>query len=114
MLHPHLVDFLIDNYANKNDIVFDPFCGSGVTLLQSSIKQHESIGFDINPLSLLISKVKSTNFDIQKLRNEFNDLKTNIVSCSNIDIPDINNIDYLFSPTILWLGFSLKNRLSLL
>ncbi len=114
MLHPNLVDFLIDNYANKNDIVFDPFCGSGVTLLQSSIKQHKSIGFDINPLSLLISKVKNTNFDIQKLKNEFNDLKNNIVSGNNTDIPDINNIDYWYKESVIddlgKIRFVLKNN----
>jgi site-specific DNA-methyltransferase (cytosine-N4-specific) len=27
MLHPLLVDFLLEKYANKGDVVFDPFCG---------------------------------------------------------------------------------------
>ena len=55
MLHPLLVNFLLKKYAKKNDVIFDPFCGSGVTLLQSSINNHKSIGFDINPLALLIA-----------------------------------------------------------
>ena len=28
MLHPLLVNYLIDGYAKKGDVIFDPFCGS--------------------------------------------------------------------------------------
>ena len=58
MLHPKLVDFLIKQYTKKNDILFDPFVGSGVAVLQSLLSNHEIIGFDINPLALLIAKTK--------------------------------------------------------
>ena len=40
-------------------LIFDPFCGSGVTLLESAVRGHDSIGFDINPLALLIAKTKT-------------------------------------------------------
>ena len=59
MLHPLLVDYLLEKYAKNNDLVLDPFCGSGVTLLQSSFKGYESIGFDINPLALQIARTKT-------------------------------------------------------
>ena len=56
MLHPLLVDYLISEFAKENDIVFDPMCGSGVTLLQSNLKGHDSFGFDINPDGIEIAK----------------------------------------------------------
>jgi len=68
MLHPLLVDFLIKKYVEKDDVVFDPFCGSGVTLLQASVNGHKSIGFDINPLALLIAKVKTQKYDVKDLK----------------------------------------------
>lgn len=114
MLHPLLVDFLIDEYAKDDDIIFDPFCGSGVTLLQSSIKNHESFGFDINPLSLLIAKVKITKFDIKKLNNDFNDFKKYLKSEKKVDIPEIHNIDYWYTEEVKndlgKIRFILKNQ----
>ena len=97
MLHPLLVDFLIDEYAKDNDIIFDPFCGSGVTLLQASIKNYQSFGFDINPLSLLIAKAKTTKFDINKLKNDFEKFKKYLESEKKVDIPEIYNIDYWYT-----------------
>ena len=70
MLHPLLVNFLIDVYGREGDVVFDPFCGSGVTLLQAAVKGHESIGFDINPMAVLIARAKTTTYQKDKLLEE--------------------------------------------
>lgn len=97
MLHPMLVDFLIKKLAKKDDIIFDPFCGSGVTLLEASINNYESFGFDINPLALLIAKIKTSRYKIRDLRNDFKKLKKDLVNNNKIDVPIINNIDYWYS-----------------
>jgi DNA modification methylase len=114
MLHPLLVNYLIKKYAKENDIIFDPFCGSGVTLLQSALNNHSSIGFDINPLSLLIAKVKSDKYDIKKLKEEFDDFKKSILKNKKTDIPEIKNIDYWYTKEVIEdLGkvrFILKNK----
>ncbi len=101
MLHPMLVDFLIKKYAKKDDIIFDPFCGSGVTPVQSGINNHKSIGFDINPLSLLIAKVKTQKYKIEELSKEFEKFKKDILKNNKIDIPVINNIDYWYSKEVI-------------
>lgn len=94
MLHPKLVDFLIKQYTKKNDILFDPFVGSGVAVLQSLLSNHEIIGFDINPLALLIAKTKTENYNIQELEKETEQLKYDIENNMNEDIPNIKNIDF--------------------
>lgn len=96
MLHPFLVEYLLENYSKSNSTVLDPFCGTGVTLLQSSKRGIPSIGFDINPLALLIAKVKTSKFNISKLDEEFSILKELIKKCKNTDIPDIYNIDFWY------------------
>lgn len=101
MLHPLLVDSLIDKYANKNDIIFDPFCGSGVTLLQSSMKGYSSVGFDINPLALLISKTKTKKYNGKKLKNEFICLEKELIKNKKTDIPHIKNIDYWYTKEVI-------------
>ena len=121
MLHPLLVDFLVDKYAKEEDVIFDPFCGSGVTLLQSKINGYESVGFDINPLALLIARAKTQTYQKGKLLEEFKDLKESL--CRNtsllfdegqIDIPQIKNMDYWYSKEVIndlgKIRWVLKNR----
>jgi len=101
MLHPLLVDYLIRTYSKKGDVIFDPFCGSGVTLLQSSISGHMSYGFDINPLSLLIAKVKTDVYNIADLTEEFKDFKKAVLNSKETDTPFIKNLDYWYAPEVI-------------
>ena len=39
--------------------VLDPFCGSGTTLVESQANGVASLGIDVNPIAVLISKVKT-------------------------------------------------------
>ena len=40
-------------------IVFDPFCGSGATLVESQRLGYGALGVDLNPIACLISRVKT-------------------------------------------------------
>lgn len=58
---PHLPRWAIEKYcSNLNDVVLDPFCGSGTTLVESSSLGHTGLGIDIDPIGRLVSKVKTT------------------------------------------------------
>lgn len=67
-LLPQLARALIQEYSNENDIILDPFCGSGTTLVEASLLNRNSIGIDLNPLACLISKVKTTKINIPQLK----------------------------------------------
>ena len=57
---PQLVRSLL-NIADlnvKSCKVLDPMCGSGTTLVESVLENYTAFGFDINPLSVFISRVK--------------------------------------------------------
>ena len=41
----------------EGSLVLDPMCGSGTVLQQSLIHGHQAIGFDKDPLAVLISRV---------------------------------------------------------
>ena len=99
MLHPLLVDYLIDKYANQGDVIFDPFCGTGVTLFQAAIKGYESFGFDINPFALLIAKTKMKKYSAD-LIEEFNELKTKIRFNQLRDMPEIHNKNYWYKDDV--------------
>ncbi len=48
--------------------VLDPFCGSGTTLITCKKLSIDSIGFDVLPLSVFASHVKTRDYDTAELR----------------------------------------------
>lgn len=59
--------------------LFDPFSGSGTVLVEGKLAAIETVaGNDINPLALFLSKVKTTNLDIDTLQHICNQLRLNI------------------------------------
>jgi len=64
-----LVDIFLDRFnLNENSIVLDPFCGVGTTLLTCKQRGIKSTGFDVSPLFIFISKVKTRDYDLDELR----------------------------------------------
>ncbi|MGI2799901.1 DNA methyltransferase [Photobacterium damselae] len=54
---PQLVEQLILNYATENDVIFDPFLGSGTVLYESAQLGLTAYGSEINPAAVAFSKV---------------------------------------------------------
>lgn len=66
-----LVKELIRTYnKNPNGIIFDPFMGSGSTLLGASDMGLDSIGFEVNPFSYFLASCKLTKYD-KETNNDF-------------------------------------------
>lgn len=56
---PQLVRALINIAGVKKDgMVADPMCGSGTTLVEATISSCQTIGLDLNPLSVLMARTK--------------------------------------------------------
>ena len=74
-MHPEIAKRLIEKYAIKSsDIVFDPFMGSGGVLVESMLHGNNSVGIDLNPFAVLLTKVKTTPLDAAKLETTFNQI----------------------------------------
>jgi DNA modification methylase len=65
---PQLPRKFITGLTNLGDTVLDPMMGSSTTVLEAFLLGRWGIGFDIDPLALLISRVKVThpNLDLVK------------------------------------------------
>ena len=57
---PQLPALFIEKLTQPGDIVLDPMSGSGTTLVEAVIAERIGVGCDIDPLALMISKVKTT------------------------------------------------------
>ncbi len=57
---PQLVQSLLNiSDSTRGSLVLDPMCGSGTTLVESRLRGCKSYGLDMNPLSVLMARVKS-------------------------------------------------------
>lgn len=59
-LPPPLTAWLLDNYTCAGDVVLDPMCGGGTTAIEAVSSGRTSHGFDINPISRLVTEAVST------------------------------------------------------
>ena len=66
-LNPNVARRLIKLYGKNAQNLLDRFCGSGTTLVEGRVAGLDVFGFDINPSARLISKVKSSDFDLETL-----------------------------------------------
>lgn len=71
MLVPEIVEKIIEEYAERTDLIFDPFGGSGTVAVCANKLGHNAISNDINPLARFITKVKTTKLDLLKLTRKF-------------------------------------------
>jgi DNA modification methylase len=97
---PHIPRWAIKRYLiGKNRLVLDPFCGSGTTCVEAIVNGHNSIGIDIDPLSCLISKVKTTPIEKKFLENRVSLLKEKIKKKERGEFkPKISNLYHWFTP----------------
>src|SRR5579883_1975499 len=71
-MHPEIARHIILDYAeNKKTIVIDPFVGSGGVLIESMLHGNTSVGFDVNPFAVLLSKVKTTVINPNIAKQEY-------------------------------------------
>lgn len=56
---PQLPRKLILGLTHPGERVLDPMAGSGTTLLEALLVNRNAVGFDIDPIALLLSKVKT-------------------------------------------------------
>jgi DNA modification methylase len=93
---PPIARHLIQRYSKDEDLVIDPMCGSGTTAVEAVLLNRKLICFDINPLAVLLAKVKITYIPSDEYELYFNKILSNI---KNIQQP---------SPEYCYLG-QLKN-----
>lgn len=106
MMIPQVAERIVSKYGNNARLLFDPYCGTGTSLVEANALGIEAIGTDLNPLARLIAQTKTAVIDIQILDlylKEFNDYIFSIafdIQKINVVVPEIKNIDFWFDKSV--------------
>lgn len=96
---PQLVEYFLDShtdeikkhtYFKSGDIILDPFCGSGTTLVQSNELGLHAIGVEVSEFNALISNAKIEKHDLALLIVYIRKLTERLTDYQN----DKNNIEF--------------------
>tara|TARA_Y100000590_G_scaffold51531_1_gene54141 strand:- start:2986 stop:4221 length:1236 start_codon:yes stop_codon:yes gene_type:complete len=106
----------------KDQIVLDPFSGSGTTLVEASVSGVKSIGYEINPFLTFVSKTKTNfPFSAEKLNDELLKLDQKIkkestkmkkITPEDVGLTDMFATDKIFSKKILPKVLTVRKYLS--
>jgi site-specific DNA-methyltransferase (cytosine-N4-specific) len=104
---PQVAAQVLQEFCAQAELVFDPYCGSGTTLVEANLRNINAIGVDLNPLARLITSVKTTPIEIQSLELHLRDFyeylfqfRYNVSSRDSVVAPSFPRIDFWFSRSV--------------
>ena len=100
---------LLNEFNIKSGKLLDPYCGTGSSFVAGlDCNIDEMMGYDLNPLAVLVSKAKFTKINILKakeikqvLRNSVYDFIKSESNIHSIISTQIKNIDFWFSKNVV-------------
>ncbi len=100
MFHYLVVRELIKSFSIENSNILDPFMGSGVVAGECLIGKRNFIGYDINLLAIIISKVRTTPIK-SKILLEALEIILNKIEHRKPEIIESPNIHYWFDESVI-------------
>lgn len=97
---PQIPGWVMNQIAESDDVVLDPFCGSGTTLVEGLLRPGRTVGIDCDPLACMISRAKTTVVDparIQRLGRELRHTWRTPATLLIPPMPDLANFGHWFS-----------------
>lgn len=95
---PAIPSAAIECYTKPGDTILDTFVGSGTSMVEAKFKNRNAFGIDINPISTLIAKVKTTHLEESDIIVELEKIVSNFTqkSLDGLEEPYCVNIDHWF------------------
>ena len=70
MMIPQGARGLIDEFAVQGGVLFDPYCGSGTSLVEGRLAKMNVVGTDLNPTARMIARTKAMSHDLSILEQD--------------------------------------------
>lgn len=72
---PQIAERAISLLTSPGELVIDPYCGSGTTLVEAAMLNRRALGVDLNPLAVLIARTKTRPVSSDRLERLQRDLR---------------------------------------
>lgn len=111
---PQIAARLIATYGRSAKTLFDPYCGTGTSLVEANLKGIDGYGTDLNPLARLIAEIKTAKIPLGQLDNvlqkfaDYCGALSGDLKNENLDLPNFSGIDFWFKPETVRRLSSLK------
>ncbi|MGN7968817.1 DNA methyltransferase [Microbacterium sp. 22296] len=100
---------LIEQFSTPGQTILDPFCGSGTILVEASVRGRSSVGTDLDPLAVAVSRAKTSSFPPGQLESVTERLQTCLATLRRPDSEylalaksDLTDDDYRRALDGLW------------
>lgn len=99
---PQIPRWAMNAYAREiaHPSVYDPFVGSGTTLVEGVLGGYDAYGSDVDPLGRLLTSVKAGKYsknDVNDITKAIDNISENLQNPGKETIPDLPNIAHWFN-----------------
>jgi len=104
---PQVAAKIIDLYGKNAKLLFDPYCGTGTSLVEGVIRGLNAVGTDLNPLARIIAESKTSIPDLFILENSLRLFNEFVLRSQPIKlekppiIAGISRVDFWFKPQVI-------------
>lgn len=102
---PQIARRLITQFGSTGGSLFDPYCGTGTSLVEGRVSGLNVMGTDLNPLARLIAQAKTAVIDPEKLDAAFQDWKAFSKRRTSQSLNKaglaIDRLDFWFKPAVI-------------
>jgi hypothetical protein len=98
-INPPLASAVIRHYVPEGGLILDPFCGGGGVLVEAVLQNRRAAGTDVNPLAVLISRVKTRHIPTGTALSTFQAVTDAAMTRARLisvgDVPEVVKFWYL-------------------
>ncbi|MGQ0794266.1 MAG: DNA methyltransferase [Deltaproteobacteria bacterium] len=104
---PQVAGKLLDTFGGGAKLLFDPYCGTGTSLVEGLIRGIGVVGSDLNPLARLISRAKTCALPPERVDEELAKFSKFILNSppprflTPLAIKGIGRLDFWFKPEVI-------------
>lgn len=111
---PQVAGKLLDSFGMAAKYLFDPYSGSGTSLVEANIRGINAAGTDLNPLARLIAKAKTVTPEIKLLEKQISVFNKMVLEeklrkfKETQEIYGISRLDFWFKPAVIERLYNLR------
>lgn len=115
---PQVARKLLDLFGVSAKYLFDPYCGSGTSLVEANIRGINAFGTDLNPLARLIAKAKTATPETKLLEKQISTFNKMVLDEKQRKVKEtqeiygISRLNFWFKPEVIEKLFKLRKYIN--